>query len=168
MGLVISRSRPSPFVLALAAATSLLHASLTHAAEPAPGVQADIKRAFAAVGLSNSEEPAVRQERQAREPSPGFMVGAALGAWTNAAAQLDFDLKNPAGVGPPHVNLDDGPADFIQQDCADEKAAFDRLATRSQALGLTPQQVAAAAGAADKGVATVWQMRQGGPVKACR
>ncbi|MDB5459956.1 MAG: hypothetical protein JWO72_1697 [Caulobacteraceae bacterium] len=164
-GLVAPRSRPSSLVLALAA-LSVLGAPMARAAELEPGAQADLRRALAMVGPSSSEEPAVRQERQAREPSPGFLAGAALGAWINAAAQLDFDLKNPAAAGPPHVSQQGDDPDAILQDCADEKAAFAHLEERRQALGVTEEQVIAAAGAQHGGALAAWRTRR--PAAACR
>ena len=151
------------------AALSAAGAPPARAAGAPPAVQADMRRALAMVGPSASEEPAMRQERQAREPSPGFMTGAALGAWINAAAQLDFDLKNPAGVGPPHVSQDGDDPDAILQDCADEKTAFTRLEARSRSLGLTPDEVIAAAGATRSSSAlTAWLTRRSGAVASCR
>jgi hypothetical protein len=166
-GLVAPGSRPSSLILALAV-LSVLGAPVARAAELSPGAQADLRRALAMVGPSASEEPALRQERQAREPSPGFMAGAALGAWINAAAQLDFDLKNPAGVGPPHVSQQGDDPDAILQDCSDEKIAFAHLEERRQALGVTAQQVIAVAGARQGGALSAWRTRRSGAAAACR
>jgi hypothetical protein len=160
------RIHPSPLILALVVLPAL-GAPAARAAEPAAAAQADLRRAFAMVGASGSEEPALRQEGRAREPTPGFMVGAALAAWLNAAAQLDFDLRNPAGAGPPHVSQSGGDPDAMVQDCFDEKLAFDHLEARSRSLGLTPDQVAAAAGA-PQGAPAAWRARRSQTVGACR
>jgi hypothetical protein len=133
----------------------------------APAAQSDLRRAYAAASLSTSEEPAVRAERQARDPSPAFMLGAALGAWTAAAAQLAFDVRNPAGAGPPHASQTGHDDDAFAEDCADEKTAFSRLDSRSRALGLGPDQVIAIAGA-PAAQAAAWQARKAGPPTACR
>jgi len=138
------------------------------AAELAPADQADLRRAVAMVALSSSEEPAMRQERQAREPSPAFQLGAALAAWINAAAQLDFDLKNPTALGPPHAHLGAPEDDFLLQECKDEATAFVRLEARSRALGLKPRQVAALAGPKAEGAQPAWLARRAGPASACR
>jgi len=128
---------------------------------------ADLRRAYAAAKLSTSEEPAVRTERAAHPPSPAFMLGTALGAWTAAAAELDFDLKNPTAAGPPHASQTGPDDDALRQDCTDEITAFARLDSRAGALGLTPAQVVGAAGV-DQGVAASWTVRRAGPVGNCR
>ncbi len=115
---------------------------------------------MALVGSTTSEEPAVRRERQTREPTAGFMLGAALGAWTSAAAQLDYDLKTPSGDG------DDSGA--IAIDCFDEKTAFSHLESRRQSLGLTPTQVVGDAGIAGGEIVTAWRLRQSGVAARCR
>lgn len=161
------RFHPSPLILALVVLPAP-GAPPARAAELAPAAQTDLRRAIVMVGPSGSEEPALRQERRAREPTPGFMVGAALAAWLNAAAQLDFDLKNPAGAGPPHVGQTGGDPDAMVQDCFDEKLAFDHLETRSRSLGLTPDQVVVAAGARQSGALAAWRARRPEPVGACR
>jgi hypothetical protein len=122
--------------------------------------QADVRRALAAVGAATSEQPALRSERLTREPSPAFLLGTALGAWIGAAAQLDYDLKTPSGDG------DDSEA--IGIDCFDERTAFDSLQARSRALGLTPPEVAAAAGLTKGPVLAAWRDREAGPAKRCR
>jgi hypothetical protein len=167
MGPAARGSRPSSVILALAA-LSALGAPPAHAADLAPDAQADLRRAMAMVGPSSSEEPAMREERQAREPSPSFAQGAALAAWLNAAGQLDFDLKNPAAAGPPHVSQTGDDPDALMQDCADEKTAFAHLEARRQALGLTPDQVVAVAGAQKSGALAAWLSRRSGPVAPCR
>jgi hypothetical protein len=133
-----------------------------------PTLAAEIRRAVAMVGASTSEQPALREERRAREPSAGFMLGAALGAWANAAAQLEFDLQNPAGIGPPHAHLGQDGDELLRQDCREEAVAFADLVERSQALGLAPQAVTAAAGAAGGAVVEPWLRRRPGPAAACR
>jgi hypothetical protein len=129
---------------------------------------ADVRRAYAAAQLSTSEEPAVRAERSIQAPSPAFMLGAALGAWTAATAQLDFDIKNPTAAGPPHASQTGTDDEALRQDCADEMKAFTRLDSRAGALGLTAAQVVGAAGVADQELAEAWTARRTGPVKACR
>jgi hypothetical protein len=166
MGPIRFRPRPSSVVSAFLAHLLLLPGA-AGAADLSPSAQADLRRAYAAAALSTSEEPAVRAERRTREPSPGFMLGAALGAWTAAAAQLAFDLNNPAAAGPPHVSQTGHNDDALAQDCADETTAFTRLDSRAQALGLTPAAVTAAAGAPAM-QAAAWQTRRMGPAPACR
>jgi hypothetical protein len=102
----------------------------------------------------------VRKESLTHEPSPAYMLGAALGAWIGAAAQLDYDLKTPSGDG------DDSEA--IGIDCFDERIAFDHLETRSRALGLAPPDVVEAAGLAGGPVLGDWRNREAGPAKRCR
>ena len=128
---------------------------------------ADLKRAFAAAALSTSEEPAVRAERARGEPSAGFMLGAALGAWTAAKAQLDYDLKNPQAAGAAHASQGPANLEAIDEDCREEKVAFERLDSRSRALGLEPSQTLAMAGA-DAALAEAWRIRRAGPDSACR
>jgi hypothetical protein len=99
---------------------------------------------MAMVGPSTSEEPALRLARQSGELSPGFFLGAALGAWLNAAAQLQFDRDHPAAAGPPHVSQSGDDPDALAQDCAEEKLAFVHLQSHVQAMGVTAEQVAAA------------------------
>jgi hypothetical protein len=140
--------------MAAAAAPSAVAAGLR------AGEQADLRRAIAVVGASTSEQPALRQEKLTREPSPAYMLGAALGAWIGAAAQLDFDLKTPSGDG------DDSEA--IGIDCFDERTAFDHLEARSQALGLAPRDVVEAAGLGGGPVLSAWREREAGPAKRCR
>jgi hypothetical protein len=127
----------------------------------------DLKRAVAMVGASSSEEPALRQERQNHTPSPAFQLGTALGAWINAAAQLDFDLKNPAAAGPPHVSQGAANDDAIAEDCAEEAAAFDHLSARSMEQALAPGAVLAAAGVANAGVLAGWRARMVRPPRGC-
>lgn len=142
-------------------------AGLAQAAEP-PTLQAEVRRAVGAVGGFTSEEPALRQERRAREPSAGFLLGAALGAWMNATAQLDFDLRNPQGVGPAHAHLAQDGADLLREECRDEAVAFERLEARAKAVGLAPDAATAAGGVALGGTAQAWIQRRPGPVAACR
>jgi hypothetical protein len=125
----------------------------------APADQAELRRALAMVGPTTSEEPAVRQERKAHEPSLPFMLGAALGAWESAAATLRYDLETPSGDG------DDSEA--IAIDCYDERIAFDHLETRARALGLTPPQVVEDAGLTAGDVLPAWRARQSGPSPRC-
>jgi len=147
-----------PAILALAV-YALLAASPAGAAPIDPTVQADLRRGLATVGDKASDEPALRLERQTHEPSPGFALGSALGAWRNAAAALDFDLKNPAGDG------DDSEA--IANDCFDEKTAFAHLQSRAQSLGLTPDAVVAAAGLPQASLLDAWRARLSGPARRC-
>jgi hypothetical protein len=144
-----------------------LVSSSAFAAALTPSALADVRRAYAAAKLSTSEEPAVRAERAAHTPSPAFMLGAALGAWTAAASQLDFDIKNPTAAGPPHASQTGTDDEALRQDCADEITAFTRLDSRAGALGLTAAQVVGAAGV-EKSLAETWTARRAGPVKACR
>jgi hypothetical protein len=150
-------SRPCLLALCLLAAPL---ASPAPAAPLAPADRAELKRALAMVGPATSEEPAVRQERRARDPSAAFMLGAALGAWQSAAATLRYDLATPSGDG------DDSEA--IAIDCYDERIAFDHLQTRTSALGLTPPQVVEDAGLAPGEVLTAWRARQAGASPRCR
>jgi hypothetical protein len=129
------------------------------AAALAPADQAELRRGLAMVGPSTSEEPAVRQEHKARDPSAPFMLGAALGAWESAAATLRYDLETPSGDG------DDSEA--IAIDCYDERIAFDHLETRARALGLTPPQVIEDAGLTAGEVLKAWRARQTGPSPRC-
>ena len=133
-----------------------------------PG-QSELRRAFLAASLSTSEEPAVRAERRQREPSSGFMLGAALGAWTAASAQLEFDLKSPNAAGPPHASQNGDNGEAIEQDCAEEKTAFARLDARATGLNLAPKTVLqlAAVPEADLVLAR-WLTRRAGPDQDCR
>lgn len=133
-----------------------------------PG-QTDLRRAFLIASTSTSEEPAVRNERRIHEPSAGFMLGAALGAWTSARGQLDFDLNNPAAAGPPHMSQTGDNDDALRQDCTDEKTAFERLEARASGLGLDAQTILTLSGApnADQ-LQARWQARRAGPDRACR
>ncbi len=143
-------------IVALGLAASVF--ATAKAAPPGAVDQAEIRRAVAVVGATTSEEPAVRQERRAREPSASYMLGAALGAWIAAAAQLDYDLKTPSGDG------DDSEA--IGIDCFDERTAFDHLQSRSQALGLSPKEVVDTAGLGAP-VLAAWRVRLAGPAQRC-
>ena len=125
-----------------------------------PAALAELRRGVAAAGHWASDEPAMRLERKSRDPSPGFSLGAALAAWTNAAAQLDYDLKTPSGDG------DDSEA--IHLDCVDEAVALDHLESRRQALGLTPAEVLQAAGGFGPDLLGAWRQRQSAPPKGCR
>ena len=125
-----------------------------------PSTQSELRRGVAAAGHWASDEPAMRLERRNREPTPGFGLGAALAAWTNAAAQLDYDLKTPSGDG------DDSEA--IHLDCVDEAVALDHLESRRMALGLTPAEVLEAAGGFFADLLGAWRDRQSGPPKGCR
>ncbi len=112
------------------------------------------------VGATASEEPAVREERAARVPSDAFMLGAALGAWINAAAGLRYDLETPSGDG------DDSEA--IAIDCYDERVAFEHLEARSLSLAVGPADVVADAGVTSPGVTEAWIKRKSGPAQRCR
>jgi hypothetical protein len=160
----MTRSRLSPAIFGIAIQALMSASALAGALSPSD--RADLRRAYEAAKLSTSEEPAVRAERRAREPSPGFMLGAALGAWTAAAAQLDFDLKNPTAAGPPHVSQTGADDEALRQDCTDEATAFMRLDSRAGVLGLAPVQVVEGAGV-EKRVAQAWTARRAGPVRAC-
>jgi hypothetical protein len=138
----------------------LAQTAIAPMARAAATLQPDLRRGLAAVGPRTSDEPALRLERQAGEPSPGFALGAALGAWTNAAATLDYDLKTPSGDG--------GDAETIELDCYDEKLMLSHLETRRQAAGLTPQQVLSGAGVTDRGLLAAWRARLVRPLTACR
>jgi hypothetical protein len=116
----------------------------------------DAQKGFAAVGLSTSDAAALRA---AQAPSEAFRAGAALAAWRNATASLDYDLKNPTG---------DGVDGAVSVDCFDEKAAFADLEASRQALGLTPAAITASAGVTDATVAAAWLARQAAPPSACR
>jgi hypothetical protein len=149
------------------------HAVEIGPAQIAAPVKAEMARGFKAVGPSTTEEPALRAERQTQDPSAGFLLGAALGAWVAAAGQLDFDLKNPQAAGPPHVSQTGGDEDAILMECADETVAFDHLESRRKAMDATPQQVIAAANAPAKDpygadILGAWHARMAGPAKGCR
>jgi hypothetical protein len=116
----------------------------------------DGKKGFAAVGPSTSDAAALRD---APAPSQAYRAGAALAAWRNAAASLDYDVKNPSG---------DGVDGAVSLDCFDEKAAFADLDASRQALGLTPAAITAQVGVTDASVAKAWVARQAGPPSACR
>jgi len=155
--------RPAHLVLVAAAAFSAVQ---SRASEPIDSRQADMRRALAAVGPSTSEEPALRGERQARDPSPAFLLGAALGAWINAAAQLDFDRDNPTAAGPPHVSQSGADPDALAQDCAEEKLAFFHLEARRGTLGLSAEQAAAIVPLDAKSLAS-WRSRISAPPPIC-
>jgi hypothetical protein len=122
---------------------------------------AEVRRGFVLVGSRASDEPALRLERQTHEPSASLMLGAALGAWINAAAALDYDLKTPSGDG--------GDEEAIGVDCYDERVAFAHLEARRQTLGMAPSQITVAAGVIDPGVLPSWTARQqAGPPVRCR
>jgi len=116
----------------------------------------DAQKGFAAVGVSTSDAAALRE---AASPSPAYRAGAALAAWRNATASLDYDVKNPSG---------DGVDGAVSLDCFDEKAAFADLDASRKALGLTPTEISAGAGVTDASVAKAWLTRQAGPPSACR
>jgi len=88
------------------------------------------------------------------------MIGAALGAWSAARDQLDYDLKNPSAAGPPHASQGPADLDAIDQDCRDEKVAFERLEIRSRALDLEPAEVLKAAAMADAALLDAWRSRR--------
>ena len=128
-----------------------------HAAAQTPAVAAELKRGFAAAGTSASDEPALRAEAHPSEP---YRIGAAVGAWSNAKAALDFLMKNPSGDG------DDD--DAIDMDCYDERHAFDHLEASRKAAAVTPEQVAAGIGGLNGQVIPDWTKRQAGPIPRCR
>jgi hypothetical protein len=119
-------------------------------------VAPDAQKGFAAVGVSTSDSAALRA---APDPSAAYRAGAALAAWRNASASLDYDLKNPTG---------DGVDGAVSVDCFDEKAAFADLDASRQTLGLTPAAITAQAGMKDDSVAAAWLARQAAPPSACR
>ena len=167
MGLALVKGRLSPAATVLV--MTLLHGSPSLSASlDGPG-QSDLRRAFLVGSMSTSEEPAVRAERLQREPSAGFMLGAALGAWSSARCQLDFDLSSPNAAGPPHVSQSGDNDDAIAQDCAEEKTAFARLDARAAGLGLKPEAVLQLAAAPAAGpLLGKWLARKAGPDAACR
>jgi hypothetical protein len=129
-------------------------------AEIGGALQAELRRGFVAAGTRTSDEPALRLERQSREPSQGFRLGAALGAWINAAETLDYDLKTPSGDG------DD--TETIHLDCYDEKLTLERLETARRSLDLAPEAALKGAGVANAGVLAAWRSRQAAAPSACR
>jgi hypothetical protein len=129
------------------------------AAALSPELKAEIARGMTAVGAFSSEAPAMRGEPR---PSPGFALGAALAAWSNAKTQLDFDLANPQSAGPAHAHLDQMGDDLLRQECREEAAAFADLETRSAALGLAPADIAPVSAEA------LTARRASGPAAACR
>ena len=112
---------------------------------------AEVRQGLLLVGARASDEPALRLERQTHEPSASLTLGAALGAWVNAAAILDYDLKTPTGDG--------GDDEAIGVDCYDERVAFTHLEARREAFGLPSSQVTAAAGV-DVAILPLWMNRQ--------
>lgn len=154
--------RPLAMALALVAA-----AGQSRADESMTRVQADLRRALVLVGPSTSEEPALRHERQARDPAPAFLLGAALGAWINAAGQLDFDRDHPTAAGPPHMSQSGADPDALAQDCAEERLAFVHLQTRARAMAMTAEQVADAA-SVDPVIVAVWRARASKEPPICR
>ena len=153
---------PSTLILLIAALAVLQGAPVCAARPAAAGVDpAEVRRGFVAVASRTSDEPALRLERQTREPSASFMLGAALDAWINAAAILGYDLKTPSGDG--------GDEEAIGVDCYDERVAFTHLEAHRVALGFAPSQVTAAAGVADPMVlaALAARERAGAPPR-CR
>lgn len=122
--------------------------------------QIELNRGVVAAGASTSDEPAARAERQVREPSRAFRLGAALGAWRNAAATLRYDLQTPSGDG--------DNSEAIAEDCYDEKTAFTHLESRRQSLGLTPQRVVEEAGLSQGALLDAWRARQSAPPQGCR
>ena len=153
----------------LAAGLTLSGPAQAQAGALSPADRADLRRAYAAAALSSSEEPAVREERRLREPSTGFMIGAALGAWTAARDQLDYDLNNPQAAGAAHASQGPANLEAIDQDCREEKVAFERLTARADALAIAPADVLKAAGAEDPALPEAWRARRGqGPAATCR
>jgi hypothetical protein len=120
----------------------------------------DIRQGLTAVGASASDQAALRAATATGEPSPGFRLGAALAAWRNAAATLDFDLHNPSGDG------DDREA--IGIDCFDEAAAFTHLEAARLRLGLTAETALSAAGVTEPRVLAAWRARQAARPAGCR
>ena len=137
-----------------------LAATSAGAAELDPGLRAELRRGLAAAGHWASDEPALREERKLRTPSAAFSLGAALTAWKNAAFQLDYDLRTPSGDG------DDSEA--IHLDCVDEATTFSHLEAQRTAVGLTADEVLAAAAAAEPETLAAWNARQAAAPKGCR
>lgn len=136
------------------------------AAAAQPDLAAEIGRGAAAVSLSTSETPAVRVERQTREPTSGFLLGAAWRAWVNAATVLAFDLANPTAAGPAHASQNAALSDFIREECREEAVAFDAVVQRlPPSLDITRVISAAGGEPADAGR---WAQRTQGPAPACR
>ncbi len=150
-------ARPLTVILLIAAQAVLQAAPIAAAQAVSTHVDpAEVRRGFARVGSQASDEPALRRERLTHEPSASFMLGAALGAWVSAAANLDYDLKTPSGDG--------GDAEAIGVDCYDERTAFAHLEARRQALDLAPSQATA-----EPGVSSAWTARRRtGPPLGCR
>ena len=148
----------------LAAVGALVLLSATAAAAQ-PDLAAEITRGAAAVGMSSSEAPAVRVEARTGPPSPGFLLGAAYRAWTNAAGVLAFDLVNPT-AGPPHASQNGQLLEFIREECREETAAFDAVTQRMPPGWDIARVISAAAG--DAGDAAAFARRQAGPAPACR
>jgi len=116
----------------------------------------DARKGFAAVGVSTSDAAALRE---VQAPSAAYRAGAALAAWRNATASLDYDVKNPSG---------DGVDGAVSLDCFDEKAAFADLDDSRKSLGLTPAEITASVGVKGASVGAAWVARQAGPPPACR
>jgi hypothetical protein len=154
-------------LVSLVAALATLSASQPRADESAASVQADLRRALTMVGPSASEEPALRDERRARDPSPAFLLGAALGAWINAAGQLNFDRDHPTAAGPPHVSQSGADPDALAQDCAEERLAFAHLQARAGAMDMPAEQVVRAA-SVDPAVVAGWRTRSSAQPPICR
>lgn len=123
------------------------------AAEPV----ADLQRGFAAVGYSTSDEAALRAEPVA---SQRYRLGAALAAWSNAAATLKYDLETPSGDG------DDTAT--IEMDCYDEQRAFGHLEASRAALGLADPAAVEGLAPAAAAPAVPWSARRSGPAPRCR
>ena len=149
--------RRGPALLALAV---LAFSAGAGAADLDAPMRAELRRGMAAAAHWASDAPALRLERQTREPSAAFSLGAALAAWINAAAQLDYDLKTPSGDG------DDSEA--IHLDCVDEALALDHLEAGRKALGVTPAEVLGAAAAFGPDILDAWRVRQSAVPKGCR
>ena len=147
------RAQIAGLAAAIAAAGSAAWAASLSAAD-----LADLKRAYVAAALASSEAPAVREERRLREPSAGFMLGAALGAWTAAHDELAYDLANPQAAGAPHASQGPADRDAIDEACREEKAAFARLQARS--LDLEPAAVLEAAAVPDPALLDAWRARR--------
>ncbi len=121
---------------------------------------ADVRRGVLAAGSKTSQQPALRQARESGEPSDGFKLGVALGAWSNATDQLSYDLKIPSGDG------DDIAA--IDLDCQEERVAFSDLQTYRQAAGLEMSALAGAGRPEDADLTARLTARANGPVARCR
>ncbi|WP_375382491.1 hypothetical protein [uncultured Sphingomonas sp.] len=130
-------------------------ALLLTAAASGPFDAGDFARGGAAVGDRPSDAIALRQAPLA---SPSFRLGAAWRGWRNATAAVARDAASPTGDG--------GDAEVLAEDCSDERIAFIAVEAERGALGLTPEQVGAAATLAPDVVAA-WRTRRSAAAPHC-